>query len=321
MKKTQKFIPALLVLVFFIFNTRLSVYAEEKILDHSEVLAATPSEAANSEILDQEPLSTFTVAFDPDDGITTYVDFFKVTVPGGKLISTKPSVPKRNGYLFKGWYGFLDDHNEPVLWNFNTDTVKENTTLWAFWEEACLVAFDPDDGTTGYGDFFKAVVPSGGLVTSMPKAPRRDGYIFTGWYSYLDDSNKPVFWNFDTDKVYHNITLWAAWKEDIEKEITDGGDENKINQNGGGDNSSSNSKKKDSPASAKTSISKEDDPVLEEQTSVIIEKTQLEENMINNNKLDSMPKTGNLAILRYGINMTLSLLLLPVLLFQRKKER
>ncbi len=45
-------------------------------------------------------------------------------------------------------------------------------------EQAGLVAFDPDDGKTGYNDFFKVTVPIGSTVTDQPENPTRDGYIF-----------------------------------------------------------------------------------------------------------------------------------------------
>ena len=151
------------------------------------------------------------VAFDPDDG-TQYGDFYKTTVPVGGKVTDKPADPTRDGYLFKGWYGYLDSNNEPVMWNFDNDTVTENTTLWAAWEEACIVAFDPDDGTQ-YGDFYKTTVPVGGKVTDKPADPTRDGYLFKGWYGYLDSNNEPVMWNFENDTVTENTTLWAAWEE------------------------------------------------------------------------------------------------------------
>lgn len=341
MKKRNKIIPVFLVMAFFLSNTYFSVYATEETTDYSELSAATPSAAVKSETLVSESLSTFTVAFDPDDG-TAYEDFFKVTVPDGSHITTKPSVPKRDGYIFKGWYIFLDDNDKPVFWNFNSDIVEDNTTLWAFWEKACLVAFDPDDGISTYEEFFKVTVPTGSLVSPTPNTPKRDGYIFKGWYGYLDSNYEPVFWRFDTDTVHHNITLWAAWEKDREDSgegnenengngngyengngSTNGNEnENKTPQKGSGGGSSSSSKKKGDPSPAETPTSEETLPVLEEPTYVISEATPAPKgNMISSNKLDSMPKTGNLDILRYGINMSLSLLLLPVLLFHRKEEQ
>lgn len=44
---------------------------------------------------------------------------------------------------------------------------------------------------------------------SEPAAPTRDGYTFKGWYS---DSRLTKGWNFETDKVKGNITLYAKWE-------------------------------------------------------------------------------------------------------------
>ncbi|WP_460643410.1 InlB B-repeat-containing protein, partial [Lacrimispora brassicae] len=149
------------------------------------------------------------VAFDPDDG--TYTDFYKVTVPVGGKITHKPADPTRDGYLFKGWYSYLDQNNEPVMWDFENGTVTASMTLWASWEEACIVAFDPGSGT--YTDFYKATVPVGEKITHKPADPTRDGYLFKGWYSYLDQNNEPVMWDFENDTVMHNMSLWASWEE------------------------------------------------------------------------------------------------------------
>ncbi|MEM5768692.1 MAG: InlB B-repeat-containing protein, partial [Bacillota bacterium] len=156
---------------------------------------------------------TCLVAFDPDDGKTGYKDFFKITVPIDGTVTGKPADPSRDGYFFKGWYAYLDENHNPVLWNFETDTVQENTTLWAAWEKGCIVAFDPDDGKTGYKDFFKITVPIDSTVTEKPADPSRDGYLFKGWYAYLDENDNPVLWNFETNTVVENTTLWAAWEE------------------------------------------------------------------------------------------------------------
>ena len=172
------------------------------------------------------------VAFDPDDGKAGYNDFFKVTVPIGSKVTDKPADPTRDGYLFKGWYAFEDGDGNPVFWNFETDTVQDNTTLWAAWEKGCIVAFDPDDGKTGYNDFFKVTVPIGSKVTDKPAGPTRDGYLFKGWYAFEDGDGNPVFWNFETDTVQDNTTLWAAWEKE-----NDGGDINISGGNGNGENS------------------------------------------------------------------------------------
>jgi LPXTG-motif cell wall-anchored protein len=168
---------------------------------------------------DDVTLPTITVAFDPDDDVATYKDFFKVTVHVGDLVTEKPADPVRDGYFFQGWYSHLDGDGAPVFWDFEKDTVIENTTLWAVWEEGCIVAFDPDDDIATYKDFFKVTVHVGDLVTEKPADSVRDGYFFQGWYSHLDGNGAPVFWDFEKNTVIENTTLWAAWA----KKSTGGG--------------------------------------------------------------------------------------------------
>jgi hypothetical protein len=167
------------------------------------------------------------VAFDPGDG-TQYQNFYKVTVHVGDTVA-EPADPVRDGYLFKGWYAYLDENNAPVFWDFENGTVEENITLWAAWEKGCIVVFDPDDGVTQYQDFHRVTVPIGGKVTDKPADPVQDGYLFKGWYSHLDENDSPVFWDFENGTVEENMTLWAAW----EKESEGGGNQGGNNQGGG----------------------------------------------------------------------------------------
>ena len=161
---------------------------------------------------DDVTVPTITVAFDPDDNATQYQDFHKVMVHVGDLVA-KPADPVRDGYFFQGWYSHFDENDEPVFWDFENNTVTENTTLWAAWEEGCIVAFDPDDGTTTYKDFYKVPVHIGDLITEKPANPVREGYLFKGWYSHFDENDAPVFWDFENGTVEHNTTLWAAWEK------------------------------------------------------------------------------------------------------------
>lgn len=44
----------------------------------------------------------------------------------------------------------------------------------------------------------------------QPEEPIREGYCFTGWYMDIDLTER---WNFETDKVQGNMTLYAGWTE------------------------------------------------------------------------------------------------------------
>lgn len=66
------------------------------------------------------------------------------------------------------------------------------------------VSFESNGGT--------AVAPlldvAEGATIAAPSAPTRDGYTFAGWYT---DSALTTLWNFDSDVVNNDITLYANW--------------------------------------------------------------------------------------------------------------
>ena len=68
---------------------------------------------------------------------------------------------------------------------------------------AAVVTFDTQGGSevAAYNTY------RGGKVEE-PDAPTRDGYTFAGWYS---DETFKTAWNFGTDTVTENMTLYAKW--------------------------------------------------------------------------------------------------------------
>ena len=110
-----------------------SVIPEEIPLIQQEEVTETTVETM-AEAFDAPQPETVMVIFDPDDG-TQYEEFYKTTVPVGGKVSDKPADPTRDGHLFKGWYGYLDENDKPVMWDFENGTVTENMTLWASWKE------------------------------------------------------------------------------------------------------------------------------------------------------------------------------------------
>jgi len=72
--------------------------------------------------------SVFQVTFHSNGGSTVNAQ----TIPSGAVI-TAPTTPTKAGFTFAGWY------KEAALtnaWNFETDTVTANTTLYAKWTDA-----------------------------------------------------------------------------------------------------------------------------------------------------------------------------------------
>ncbi|NLY10015.1 MAG: InlB B-repeat-containing protein [Tissierellia bacterium] len=49
-----------------------------------------------------------------------------------------------------------------------------------------------------------------GEKVTQPTAPTKTDNTFLGWYKDAEGTNE---WNFDTDVVNKNITLYAKWEE------------------------------------------------------------------------------------------------------------
>src|SRR5690606_20360886 len=111
---------------------------------------------------------TYTVVFDSQGGSTVA----SVTgVSAGAMISA-PTVPTREGYTFVGWYKEASGDTE---WNFATDTVSANVTLYAKWTAAPV---DPDTYTVTFDSQGGSAVASAtgviaGAKISEPTAPTR----------------------------------------------------------------------------------------------------------------------------------------------------
>lgn len=134
--------------------------------------------------------------FDGQDGPETTT---KKAVKGRTVEA--PDAPERGGYRLDGWFKEENCENQ---WNFATDTVTENITLYAKWQETYTVTFDSQDGNPKLSN---QTVDKGSLVTK-PAAPTKENFDFDDWYKEADCKTK---WNFETDIVTENVTLYAGW--------------------------------------------------------------------------------------------------------------
>jgi uncharacterized repeat protein (TIGR02543 family) len=117
----------------------------------------------------------------------------------GEVIA-KPGDPLREGYRFAGWYKEAAGTN---AWNFETDTVARNTTLYAKWIRVWTVVFDTHDGSP----VADADVLNGEAV-AKPADPTLENCVFEGWYTEAAYANK---WDFAADTVTAGLTLHARW--------------------------------------------------------------------------------------------------------------
>jgi uncharacterized repeat protein (TIGR02543 family) len=138
----------------------------------------------------------YTVSFDSKGG--TAVDDI-ITATGSAI--TKPTDPTKTNYAFSGWY---KDAGFASAWNFSTDKVTANTTLYAKWTiNSYTVTFNSNGGST-----VGSVTANYNTTITKPTDPTKTGYTFAGWYK---NSALTTAWNFSTDKVTAATTLYAKW--------------------------------------------------------------------------------------------------------------
>ena len=112
-----------------------------------------------------------------------------------------PAAPVRTGYAFAGWY---TSTNYSKAWDFAVDKAKVNTVLYAKWDTATYtITFNAQGGSP-----VASTSAAYNTLISAPASPTREGYPFNGWYK---DVNCTQAWNFGTDVVTANTTLYANW--------------------------------------------------------------------------------------------------------------
>ncbi|MDR0523841.1 MAG: InlB B-repeat-containing protein [Candidatus Methanoplasma sp.] len=122
-------------------------------------------------------------------------------IESGSTIS-KPADPSRDGHDFAGWYR---DQTFDTQWNFSTDRVYGDMTLYAKWSgRSYTVTFDSTGGTA----VAKAEELSYGQLVPKPADPSRERFAFTGWFKEPACSNA---WDFGSERVTKDMTLYAGW--------------------------------------------------------------------------------------------------------------
>jgi uncharacterized repeat protein (TIGR02543 family) len=152
-----------------------------------------------------EITGTHSVTFDPHGGALTGSPSI-TGIRFGDTISQaqRPSDPTNGLLAFDGWY---KDTLSVSAWNYSTDVVTKNITLYAGWKPACQVEFVVNGGTSVPG----IKVGEGRLVPRPETDPTREQDIFTGWFK---DELCTVVWDFtkDTANGVDVVTLvYAGW--------------------------------------------------------------------------------------------------------------
>ncbi|MEF9892420.1 MAG: InlB B-repeat-containing protein [Anaerorhabdus sp.] len=108
-----------------------------------------------------------------------------------------------NDYIFDGWY-YSSDFAESTKVNWNENMPAKNLILYAKWKAPIYeVTFETNSSTVL--DSLK--VEKNTSISQMPENPQKDGYIFGGWYTNANLTNKYV----EGQLIISNIKLYAKW--------------------------------------------------------------------------------------------------------------
>lgn len=140
-------------------------------------------------------VATYDYTFYDYDGNELYC---QNVVHGGTV--TPPANPTRTGYTFSGWYTATEGGTQVT----DFSGVTAETTVYAQYTiNTYMVTFSSNGGSSVSN---KTAVYK--TTVEQPSNPTRLGYGFGGWYKEKSCSNK---WNFSTDVVTGNSTLYAKW--------------------------------------------------------------------------------------------------------------
>ena len=116
-----------------------------------------------------------------------------------------PTAPTKSGFTFAGWY---KESSLTNAWNFSTDTVTTNITLYAKWTAVAATTYTVTFNSNGGSSISDTTGVVSGAKISAPTAPTNSGFTFSGWYKEVGLTN---IWDFTVDTVTANITLYAKW--------------------------------------------------------------------------------------------------------------
>ena len=156
--------------------------------------------------------SGFLVHFDVNGGDGTVPE---QTVPDGGHAQVPDTAPTRTGYTLDGWY------TEPIdgtKWDFETDEVKGNLTLYAHWTaNQYTVTFD-QNAADAEGTMPAQTFTYDQSQNLTQNAFTRPGYTFAGWNTEADGSGHPYADQAEVKNLSAtdggSITLYARWKLD-----------------------------------------------------------------------------------------------------------
>lgn len=162
---------------------------------------ATDRVQGNTTLYAKWETNQYVVTFDSMEGSAVP----SVTIQYDTLMPA-PGVPTRDGYTFAGWFREESYSNE---WNFATNKVSKDMTLYAKWiPSEATIEFESNGGTT----VAKLVGLTGQELaqTTMPGV-EKDGHLFNGWYKESEFSGD-VITSLPETFPPGNTKYYASWQ-------------------------------------------------------------------------------------------------------------
>jgi len=142
------------------------------------------------------------VTFDANRGRFTRPVSTQIVMDGKKSVRIPDSAVGRPDYTLSNW------RYNGSIYDFSTQVTSDITLTasWSYSPSTYTVTFNAN----GHGTAPSPVtgVESGSTIAEPSPAPSATGYTFGGWYKESECANQ---WDFSTDTVTTNRTLYAKW--------------------------------------------------------------------------------------------------------------
>lgn len=142
-----------------------------------------------------------TATFDSNGGTTV----LSQTVAENTLL-TAPTPPTKDDLIFSGW--FTDNGTFANEWNFGTDALTADTTLYAKWTEQTYTLTFNLNGAPGTAPAIQTLTKNASITPIQ--TPIWEGYTLSSWNTEAAGSGDT--WDLNTRTMgMENITLYAQW--------------------------------------------------------------------------------------------------------------